>query len=376
MFLNQQNSKNIDYYKNMLGNIGALSRLFSDSKEPYIPYRIAENLFCKSFDAENLSRTDCSADAAKSNIGIGIKTFLEKNGSTLQKVAEFNSDHRFFEGLDIEEKICKVAELRNERIDTTMRIFNLETMLYHCITRKTKGIIVYEAPMNNISINKISNIERRKNVLYFDDSSHQYSFNISKSTLYQRFYTKNIIFDHPVEILDDPFNSLEKMLTSAWNVLEFSPIREQEHVILPLYSFVKGDKVVPPKSGLNQWNAAGRPRDPNEIYIPIPSWINEHFSGFFPDRDKAFTLILPDKREMSAKICQDNSKALMSNPNSELGKWLLRDVLNLRERELLTYDKLDRIGLDSVVIYKVGDNRYDIEFTAVGSSEEFKEGFD
>ena len=126
MFLTDQNEKQIGYYREMLQTIGSLSRLFSESNEPDIAYRIAENLFCKSFEAENLSRTDCSADASKNAIGIGIKTFLEKNGSTMQKVAEFNSDHNLFSGLDTSQKLAKIAELRNKRLETTQRIFGLE----------------------------------------------------------------------------------------------------------------------------------------------------------------------------------------------------------------------------------------------------------
>ena len=61
----------------------------------------------------------------------------------------------------------------------------------------------------------------------------------------------------------------------------------------------------------------------------------------------------------------------MSNPNSALGKWLLRDVLNLSECELLTYDKLQAIGLDTVVIYKTDNETYDIDFTRIGSYEKF-----
>ena len=45
--------------------------------------------------------------------------------------------------------------------------------------------------------------------------------------------------------------------------------KEENFIILPLYSV--RDNNVPTKSGLNQWNAAGRKRHPNEVYIPIPS---------------------------------------------------------------------------------------------------------
>src|SRR3990167_3092041 len=137
MFLANQKKEHIGYYQEMLKTIGSLSRLFSESAEPYVEYRIAENLFCKSFEAKNLSRTDCSADASKGNLGIGIKTFLEKNGSTMQKVAEFNSEHNLFSGLALEQKIQKISELRNTRLETTKRIFGLDTLIYHCVTRKT-----------------------------------------------------------------------------------------------------------------------------------------------------------------------------------------------------------------------------------------------
>ena len=60
------------------------------------------------------------------------------------------------------------------------------------------------------------------------------------------------------------------------------------------------------------------------------------------------------------KICQDNGKALMSNPNKALGKWILRDVLSLKEGEVLTYQKLKELGIDSILITK-GKN-YSINF--------------
>ena len=42
----------------------------------------------------------------------------------------------------------------------------------------------------------------------------------------------------------------------------------------------------------------------------------------------------------------------MSNPNKALGKWLLRDILKLEERKLVTYDVLALYGIDSVIIRK------------------------
>jgi len=370
MFIESQSKEQREYYERLLKAVGSLSKLFSEAPEPYIAYRAAENLFCKAFEAENLSRSDASADASKNKIGFGIKTFLHKNGKSFEKVAEFNSDHSLFRALGTEEKIKKIAELRNERIETTKRIFGLEQIIYHCITRQVGKILVYETPAPLIKIDEIKDLKANGNTIQFSDSSAEYSFNVAKSTLYKRFITpENVLLEVPVRILEDPFDEIEKLITEAG--LIFAPIKVQPHVFLPLYSTRGGDKKVPEKSGLNQWNASGRPRDPNEIYIPIPAWLHRKFPNFFPPRDQAFELTLPDRATMSAKVCQDNSKALMSNPNSALGKWLLRDVLNLPEREMLTYDKLQAIGLDTVVIYKTDNETYDIDFTRIGSYEKF-----
>lgn len=370
MFIESQSKEQRDYYERLLKAVGSLSKLFSESPEPYIAYRAAENLFCKAFEAENLSRSDASADASKNRIGFGIKTFLHKNGKSFEKIAEFNSDHVLFRALGAEEKIKKIAELRNERIETTKRIFGLEQIIYHCITRQVGKILVYETPAPLIKIDEITNLKVSDNTIQFSDPSAEYSFNVAKSTLYKRFVTpEDVLLEVPVRILEDPFDQIEKLITEAG--LIFVSIKIQPHVFLPLYSTRGGNKKVPEKSGLNQWNASGRPRDPNEIYIPIPAWIHRKFPNFFPPRDQVFELALPDRATMNAKVCQDNSKALMSNPNSALGNWLLRDVLNLQERELLTYDKLQAIGLDTVVIYKTDNETYDIDFTRIGSYEKF-----
>lgn len=371
MFLENQSQDQIKYYERLLKAVGSLSNLFSEAPEPYLASRATEFLFCKAFEAENLSRSDASADASKNRIGFGIKTFIEGNGRSMQKVAEFNSDHLLFSGLKPEEKIKKIAQLRNERIEATKRIFGLDDLIYHCITRKVGKILIYETPAPIININKIRDINvSARGAIQFRDNLSEYSFNNSKSTLYKRFITENVLLEIPVRILTDPFTAIENLITEAG--LIFVEEKPQPHVFLPLYSIHGGVKHVQERSGLNQWNAKGRPRDVNEIYIPIPAWIHRKFPNFFPARDTSFELTLPDRSTMSAKICQDNSKALMSNPNSALGKWLLRDVLNLKDRELLNYEKLEIIGLDTVVVYKINNEHYDIDFTRVGSYEKFK----
>ena len=59
----------------------------------------------------------------------------------------------------------------------------------------------------------------------------------------------------------------------------------------------------------------------------------------------------------------------MSNPNSDLGKWLLRDVFELPEGKLITYDMLKIYGIDSVIFTKIDEKKYKIDFTYIGTYE-------
>ncbi len=59
--------KQYDEYSEYLKVVCGLSNLFSDSKTPFLHYRLAENLFCKAFEAENLARADIAYDAKLGN---------------------------------------------------------------------------------------------------------------------------------------------------------------------------------------------------------------------------------------------------------------------------------------------------------------------
>lgn len=64
----------------------------------------------------------------------------------------------------------------------------------------------------------------------------------------------------------------------------------------------------------------------------------------------------------------------MSDPNKDLGEWLLNKVLKLEEGELLTYQKLEDIGVDTVEIRKIDNQNYEIDFRKIGTFEKFKDG--
>ncbi|MGY0407551.1 MAG: hypothetical protein ACWIPJ_04245 [Polaribacter sp.] len=133
----------------------------------------------------------------------------------------------------------------------------------------------------------------------------------------------------------------------------------------------KKEKFVFEKSGLNQWNAGGRKRDIGEIYIPIPIDIHKEFPNFFPKRDENFNLEIPSGEVFEAKVCQDNSKALMTNPNKALSDWLLRKVLQLKEGELATIEKLDKLGFDSIIITKNEHSEFKIDIMKTESYNKF-----
>ncbi len=369
MFYSLQNDQDKKEYQDLLKVTGCLSNLFSDSKTPYLYYRAAERVFCKAFGAEDLSRSDVSADAKKDGIGIGLKTFLAGNNKTLQKVAEFNGDRLSYSNLNDEPLINKIAKLRNSRIEFTEKTHGLSSSIYHCVLREQGKFKIFEEPMHKIDVSNIGNIKRNPGSIVFDDGISEYSFLLSKSTLTKRFVVDIAPYEFEVSILKNPLEELKSLLNS----IDFV---NDDHLVQTIYLPLYGrDKTVFTKSGLNQWNAAGRVRDPNEVYIPIPAKIHQQFPDFFPDRDVPFILRFPDGEEVESSVCQDGRKALMSKSNKKLGKLLLRDGLRLKEGELVTYHKLQLFGIDSVRIDKVSSSVYEINFTKNNSYEKFKDTY-
>ena len=386
MFYELQPQIQRDNYKKMLSIVGSLTQLFSESDCPYLAYRAHENIFCKYFEAENLARLDCSADAKKNRIGIGLKTWT---GQDDQKVAEFGKLRETFAGLTGLDLVKKIAEYRNERIRVTKNLNGIDEMIYHVIKRVPGAMQVLECAFDYIDIDHISIITNRGNVnnTYFTDGRHTYHFSTSKNTLYMIFEDLELLDNFNVEIMDDPYTCLMNLMPgvnaegAAEDVARLrTVVPKANQVCLRLYSTKpNGTKYVAEKSGLNQWNGARfvrrtgeyKPRDPNELYIPYPAEDRRNTVGFFPDRDTVFNLRLPDGSEIPAKICQDDGKAIMSNPNNLLGEWLLRKVFELSEGTLVTYDMLLKFGIDSVIFTKHGELDYSVDFAEIGTYEAF-----
>lgn len=367
--IDQENNGN---YLKLLSAISKLSGLFSESAIPFINYRVAENIFCRSFNAENLSRSDTAFDANFNSLGVGLKTFVCPTGNSTEKVAEFNSLSKTLVAFKGKELALKLAEFRNERIDLANRLYNIENSLYHIVARKENELLLFETDYDKIDINNINSVKQTSASLQFEDGKNLYSFNYSKSTLFRKFYIPQNAFRLPIEIIEDPYSLLlelfeDKTLKTATDKL----VKGENYVILPLYGIKNKQKFVFEKSGLNQWNAGGRKRDFGEVYIPIPIEIHKQFPNFFPPRDEHFSLKIPTGEVFSAKVCQDNSKALMTNPNKALSDWLLRKVFQVKEGELLTIEKMEKLGFDSVIIIKEDNGNFKIDKAKSNSYEHF-----
>lgn len=358
-------------YINLLSAISQLSGLFSDSDIPYINYRAVENIFCRCFNAHNLSRSDVAFDANYNSMGVGLKTFICKAHGSIEKIAEFNKLSPILRTLRGEELALKVASYRNDRIMLAQRTYNISDSIYHIVGRKQKEIILFEADYDQIDIKNINILSADEKTVKFEDGVNQYNYNISKSTLFRLFDIPKNAYLHEVEILNDPYEVILNICKET--SLKKTKVETKMFIIVPLFSINrKGLRSVYAKSGLNQWNAGGRKRNVGEVYIPIKSVIHKHFPDFFPERSVLFKLILPDGKELNAKICQDNGKALMTDPNNALSEWLLRKILKLKEGELATIERLDELGFDSVMICKISDYQYEIDIANLGNFQDFE----
>lgn len=363
----------IKTYASMLARVAALSNLFSESKTPFIHYRATEYLYARAFDAKNLARSDIAIDAKRGSLGIGLKTFVYNNRPKYEKIAEFNKEMLSFSNLEPEKKIRRISELRNERMLLAGRISEVDKFIYHCIARLPEKLFVFEQEMPFIDTDHLKIDQINGGSISFSDGISKHRFNSSKSTLFKEFYSENSLFEKPVNIVADPFELLGSLkLVEQPTILGAISSTDTgiESIILPLYSYKNHKPFVYEKSGLNQWNADGRKRDHNEVYIPIPKSVREKYVNFLPDRDTPFDLYFPNGKVLSVKVSQEDGKALMSQHNANLGQWILRDILRLNEGDLLTYDMLEEIGVDSVEISKKS-GRYYIDFKQLGSYEQF-----
>jgi hypothetical protein len=400
----------IEKYTNLLKAVSSMSKLYSDNDKAFLHSRFIEKLYVHCSNARDLSRQDMSFDAIiNQNIGVGVKTFTAESieiGKN-EKVAEFtrNASLGDFKNLNHYEFAVKSSELRNKRIisDANEYSIDIDQSIYHCLVRISGAAIIHEEPYQLINIDSIEPTDSRglkaksfpqKNEghVYFADKNARYRYDVAKNVLYKRFELAKYKNSNKIDLIifDDIFEKILKwtsldsnnqIVTNIVNGTD-NLIYEDDYVILPLYSTRSVDKKeVQLKSAINQWNADGRPRSFGEAYIPIPKKIHEMYPKFFPSRDVEFKIKLPNEKIISAKVCQENNKALMSNPNVDLCEWLYviidknLDIAKKRidNRMPYSYDDLKNVGKDSVRVTKVKNKEYQyvIESSELGAYEDF-----
>ena len=294
------------------------------------------------------------------------------NDKSTEKVAEFNSVSSELSKLKGKELAVRIANYRNKRIELAINKDKIESSIYHIVARKKNQIILFETDYGKIDIQNIKSVNSNDTSISFSDGKNQYRYNYSKSTLFRLFHIPKNAIKFDVSIIKNPFELLLQLSKNKFLNHEVkTKSKDKNYIILPLYSVKNNKKYVPPKSGLNLWNAGGRERKPGEMYIPVQAKIRKIYNDFFPDRNKKFKLHIPGGKVFSAKICQDGGKALMTNPNTELSDWLLRDILQLKEGELATIEKLNQLGFDSVLVIKNNLDEYELDIMKTGSYENF-----
>ena len=380
-------------YKKIVQFTGSMSSLYSESSVPLVHPRLVEKLFCFASGSKDLARQDSSFDANQDGIrGVGVKTFRsdQKKNSNSEKVAEFAkiAATGILLNKSKEELAFAIAELRNSRVESDAAEYgiDLQKSFYHCLIRIPGGAFFHEEDYGQVEVSEIKPTDSRgKEVarfdsnsfghVYFRDDQALYSFHVSKNVLYKRFELSkgfnSEIFEIPI-IPDLLGKVLGNEFALPWENDPARTIFEKKSVVLPLYSSRSDNKVVAPKSGINQWNGGGRARSFGEAYIPVPIAVHRVFPDFFPTRDEKFKLRLPNGKIVLSKICQQEGKALMSDPNTELCEWLFSTIdgsIKEAEKRIMTsapytYSDLVRIGKDSVIISKLQGEDADFEISS------------
>ncbi|MGT2682252.1 hypothetical protein [Streptococcus porci] len=123
-------------------------------------------------------------------------------------------------------------------------------------------------------------------------------------------------------------------------------------------------------------------RPVSEVYIPLPDSKNfhdahPHFFGInagtfekgtkklaLPKENRTFDLkFLSSGDVIKAYINQESGKAIQSTERQEiLGEWILRGVFQLKEREILTGEKLEELQINGIRLTKFKNGQIGIEF--------------
>ncbi len=407
-------------YEEYLKMYSALSALFnqksSETGAPYLDSKFQETIYARSFDSEDVDIGNTPHDirstfANDDKIGIGIKTWLNSNTS-YQKVMQLK---RYKEEIDkhkddLDDLALTISTIKNTRLIADYNRLGLKDNenIYHYVTRDRGTLKLSETSYPLVDINHLEPQSLKSSSFNFTDGLKEYKYTFGDSQVFMKFGetlpNTDLLKKIDIEILEDPFEFIKqsfKKFYSTGGVLV--PEKTRDYLYLPLYSY--RDHKVSKSSGLNAWNglpkSAGSTvlRPEGEAYIPIPKalwkkhpyWINptinmSKYAEYHQSTGNSsypIHLHMPDGTTFDAIFAQEGFKALQTNPQNILGKWILnalgikkpqRQRYDIPATNIVTMDRLKQIGYDSVKLWREVPAKPDdfwIDFAEYGSFERF-----
>lgn len=416
---NKYNVNQRNEYVAFLQMYGALSGMFNqksnETGRPYLDSKFQETIYARCFNSEDVDIGNTPHDIlsifGNDRIGIGIKTWLSSKKS-YQKVMQLKSYKDKIDPLLKENKKEELAytlsKIKNDKMRTDYKRLGLSENknIYHYVTRDEGKMLIQETSYPLIEENKVRPVELTDKSFKFTDGVKDYKYTFGDSQIWMLFgegvRDTTVIDEVSVNILSDPFGFMKNAFEFK-EQNDFIIPQKDDSVYLPLYSY--RDKIVPERSGLNAWNGKSKnkgsnmPRPEGEAYIPIPKifWKkNPHWFGkdinmldyndFKRRTGKSsieINLHMPDGSILPALIAQENFKALQTNPQSKLGKWIL-NVLGIKKpickdpskpsKNIVTMDLFYKKGFDSVKLWREDPNKLRdiwIDFAPLGSFEKY-----
>lgn len=387
----------------------SLSKLFnqkaSQTGAPYLDSKFQENIYARSFDSKGVDIDNTPHDIksifGNESVGIGIKTWLNSSPSyqkVMQVKAYENEIKKYRNEETLEELAYKISVIKNRRLKADYARLGLKENgnIYHYITRDSGKILIQETSYPLVDINSLEPVKFNKKSFLFKDKYKSYKYTFGDSQIWMKFgesKDRTIIGEEKINILEDPYeflsNAFDKLKdNNGIFTFEKGVDNVDDVTYLPLYSYKY--KEVKEKSGLNAFNAApknaggGRPNA--EVYIPIPrdywkkhpDWFDKDFDflNYKKNSSFSFSLHLPDGNVYNSIITQSNYKSLQTDPQNALGKWLLYDVLGIKDdgTEIVNMETLEKAGYDSVKLWhKNPDDKKNvwIDFAPIGSFERY-----
>jgi len=419
-------------YVEFLKVYGALSNLFKQKQANLIPYldsKFQETIYARVFKSKNVDTGNTPHDILSilegNKVGIGLKTWM-KSTPSYQKVMQIKRYKDDINKLNKSGKeyelACEISFIKNERLLQDYHRLGLSknSNIYHYITRDENKFTIQECSYPLIDLNNLKVSELSNTSLLWSDGLKDYKYTFADSQIYMKFDSNRedtlIVQEFDIEIIDDPFDFLLKAYSSLINEFNTSSKKQIEVAYLPLYSY--RDKKVPLKAGLNAWNSASKTkgsdktRPDREIYIQIPAEFHKKNPDFFTDdiskiikkrEDKQkinkinkengitektpytedeevrFTIVLPNGSKIPGSLRQERLKAFQSGSKdkkygqSDLGNWLLNEVLDLKVGEIVTCAWLEKKETDSLKIWHEDGDKETIyiDFAPIGSFEKY-----